>query len=491
MSVRPRSWFSVRLFAAIGGAAVGLALAVPLLRGESLPTIRMSAGPAGTKRHEVAEYLCDQAAGHNLQIRLVESAGSEECLDLVKAGRLDAAVVSNGIIIPDSSNVTVLAALRTEAVHVLVRKELLQPGRPIVEAIRGRRVNVGQAGSTERLLAKEFLEFARLRAPADGKSADVIPTELTKGQLLEQCRAIQQAAPEARAALQTQLPDCLLIVASMPSALVQALVEAADYEIVPLPATRAFLMDNLQHHNATQTVLYREFLEDTTIPPHCYFAHRGLPSADCETVGVRLLVVARKDLPSAAVKRLMETLYEGEFAHRIQTQTPRQVPSPYVMHPAALAYLDRDKPLASNAVLEWITNSLSIFGAFSAGALSLYSLFWRRKTREPSYYYAEIRKVEQLAVSGDAASDALSTHEFVQHLDRRLLELRQQLIADICEGRLKSDPVIANILALLKEARRNLLSRDLESTAVASFAFEGSAPAGRGGMVIPRQRAAA
>ena len=44
----------------------------------------------------------------------------------------------------------------------------------------------------------------------------------------------------------------------------------------------------------------------------------------------------------------------------------------------------------------------------------------------------------------------------MRELDCRLLKLRQELIEDICEGRIKGDQVIANILTLLKDARRNL-----------------------------------
>ena len=46
--------------------------------------------------------------------------------------------------------------------------------------------------------------------------------------------------------------------------------------------------------------------------------------------------------------------------------------------------------------------------------------------------------------------------ELLRELDCRLLELRRDLIEDVCEGRIKGDQVIANILTLLKDARRNL-----------------------------------
>jgi hypothetical protein len=253
----------------------------------------------------------------------------------------------------------------------------------------------------------------------------------------------------------------------MPSTIVQLLVEAADYRIAPLPGTRAFLLDNMQDSHAKTTVVEREFLEPTVIPMRSYFSTRGYPAADCETVGVRLLIVAHKNLSDRAVRRLMKTAFEGEFSRRIRPKSPREVASPYAIHPAAIAYLDRDKPLAVEAVMEWFNKGLSVFGAFSAGALSLYSLLRRRKARAPSDYYAEIRRVDQIALGVDADSTApIQSHDLAKHLDDRLLELRQELIGDICEGSIKGDQVISNILTLLKDTRGNLRKLDGEVAAL-------------------------
>lgn len=469
MIAKLRSWIAERRLAVLcsaGLASLSLLLATPWWFEQAPAALRLSAGPAATRRHAVAEYLCGRAAKNGLAIDLSPTVGSEDCLYLLKAGQLDAAIVSNGVTVPDDEDIVVLSAIQAEAVHVLVRKELT--GRPLIESIRGKRVNVGERGSTEWLLAHDFLAFGRLSLPSEGRAGDVVPTEQTKDELLARSRAILQASGAEKAALIASLPDCLIVLAAVPSALVQQLVEAADYQLVPLPATRAFLMDNLQDSEARETVVQREFLERITIPVHSYFTTHGFPAADCETVGVRLLVVARRGVAASAIRPLMQTLFEGEFAHRLHSTSPRELPSPYSIHPAAEAYLDRNQPLAINAALEWLSEGLSIFGAFSAGALSLYSLLRRRKARQPTDYYAEIRKVEQVALS--AALDApgsLGTLELIGHLDQRLLKLRQELIEDICEGRTSGEQRIANILALLKDTRRHLQTLERDSAEAA------------------------
>ncbi|MBL9161670.1 MAG: hypothetical protein JNL18_02890 [Planctomycetaceae bacterium] len=451
---------TLAVLSSLGFAVLGLSLAAPLLIERETPILRMSAGPYSTRRHAVAQYMGKQAAPNDLIIKLEANAGSEDCLNLLKAGQLDAAVVSSGVKVPDDDDIMVLGAVQLEAVHILVRKEMAEAG-PLSEAVRGKRINIGEKGSTERLLARELLAFARLQLPSASHSGDVVPTEYSKACLIDKCQAILQSSGATKDTLIAELPDCLIVLASMPSPIVQSLVEAADYRIVPLPATRAFLMDNMQDSQAKTTVVEREFLEPTVIPAHSYFTTRGYPAADCETIGVRLLVVAHKSLSDRAVRPLMKTVFEGEFSRRIQPKSAREIATPYAIHPAAVAYLDRDKPLAVEAVMEWFSKGLSIFGAFSAGALSLYSLLRRRKARAPSDYFAEIRRIDQIALGADVDSTAtIQPHELSKHLDDRLLELRQELIGDICEGSIKGDQVISNILTLLNDTRGNLHTLD-------------------------------
>ena len=431
---------------------------------QGTPILRLSAGPDSTRRHAVAVYLSEQAARNGLDIKLATNNGSEECLNQLQTRQLDAAIISNGVLVPDDNNITVLGAIQVEAVHVLVRKELAAGSFP--ENIRGKWVNLGEKGSTEWLLAHNLLSFAHIRLPSESEQADILTTEHSKEYLTEKAHAILHAQVAKKDALIAELPDCLIIliiVASMPSTLVQSLVEAADYRIVPLPLARTFLLDNLQDNQSRSAIVDRRFLERTFIPSNSYFTTRGYPEADCETVGMPLLIVARKDADARAVKLLLKTVFERDFAHLVQPKSPRDVASPYAIHPAAIAYLDRDKPLAIQEAIVWISKGFSGFGIVSAGALSLYGFLWRKKVRKPSDYFAEIRKVELLAQGVEADARApVQPRELARHLDDRLVTLRQDLIEDICEGRMKNDQVIANILMLVKDTRRNLATLEEE-----------------------------
>ncbi|MBA4020641.1 MAG: hypothetical protein C0483_26070 [Pirellula sp.] len=447
----------------LGFAGLSLALAVPLLLPTATPSLRLSAGPDATRRHAVAVYLCEQAARNELSIELTANAGSEKCLELLKTNQLDAAIVSSGVVMPGDDDIMVLGALQLEAIHLLVRKDIAQASS-LIEGIRGRRINLGEHGSTERLVAHEFLRFARLKIPDGAEPGDVSTTEFGKAELIDRARLILRADGEQKQRLIQELPDGLLVLATMPSQVVQLLVEAAGYEIVPLPAARAFLLDNLQQSDPNKTVLQREFLERTSIPSQSYFAKRDFPDRDCETVGVRLLVVARSDVSARSVRALMKTIFEGEFARRILPKSPRDLATSYAVHPAAVAYLDRDKPLIVNDLLDWLSNGLSILGAFCAGALALYSLLLRRRGRRPSDYLLEIRKIDHEVIESETHLPARSKlNELVKRMDQRLLSLRRELIEDLCEGRIKGDQVVSNILVLLKDTRRDLATLDQEA----------------------------
>jgi len=448
----------------LGLALLSLTLAARMFVNRPLPPLRMSAGAEGTRRQAVAEMLTRHAAREGLRITLSTNAGSEEALRQLKAGQIDVALVSNGVVIPGDDELAVLAVTQVEAVHLLLRSEIAAAST-VIDGVRGKRVNLGQPGSSEALLSREILQFAQLTVTSEQQQGDIVATEFGKPELLDMCHAIMAASGAEKDRLIRELPDALILLDSPPSAVARQLIEAADYRIAALPATHAFLLDNLQESSNERTTLQREFLEPSRIPKHSYFGHRALPETDCETVGMRLLIVARQDIDPAAVRVLMATLFESELAHRLSPLSPRDVANPYPIHEAAIAYLDRDKPVAVDKVLEWLSNGLSVFGAFGAGALSLYSLLRTRAARHPSDYYDSIRKVEELAGTLDQdPTTGITASELLCDLDERLVKLRQNLIEDICEGRIKGEQLIANILALLNDVRDGLQVRQHELT---------------------------
>ncbi|MCU0707852.1 MAG: hypothetical protein MUF23_06140 [Pirellula sp.] len=420
-------------------------------------SLRISAGPASTRRHEVAEYLCEQANKQMLSLRLLDNQGSEECLHQVQAGVLDAAVISSGVKIPKDDQVRVLAALQLEAVHVLVRPELAN-APSLSLAMRNKRINVGVPGSTEWLLGRDFLSFAKVKLPESNMPGDVVLTEWSKQQIVDHCEALRIAPASERKGRLEAMPDCFLLLDTLPCSQVRHLTGSAGYVLKSLPATPAYLMDQLQDRRSPHTIIEREFLEATEIPAHSYFDTSAFPEVDCETVGVRLLLIANKEVPDEAITALMKTVFESEFTHRVRPKSPREIAVPYLAHDAAIGYLDRDKPaMLMQQAVEWLSNGLSFLGAFGAGALSLYGLIRRRKWRSASDYIAEIRAIgDALRKIDHSVPDEAHARTLSQSLEERLLLLEHSIIDDVCADRLKPDPSFFSILAMIKETQKEL-----------------------------------
>ena len=76
-------WLRSRKFkygCSAGFAVLGLVLLLRFLLPEGPTSVRLSAGPDATRLHAIATWLGEKAAQHNLGIRLLPNAGSEESL---------------------------------------------------------------------------------------------------------------------------------------------------------------------------------------------------------------------------------------------------------------------------------------------------------------------------------------------------------------------------------------------------------------------------
>ncbi|HTN76774.1 MAG TPA: hypothetical protein VL096_16055, partial [Pirellulaceae bacterium] len=169
------------------------------------------------------------------------------------------------------------------------------------------------------------------------------------------------------------------------------------------------------------------------------------------------LLVARADVANPTVKKLMKSMFESEFARRIQPMSPREILAPYRVHPGALAYLNRNQPIITEEWFELAGSALSIFGAFSAGALTLYGFVRRKRIKRPEEYLEEIRKIDLLAAGLSRDCDAtIAPQMLVRQLDHRLVKLKEQLIQDYCDNRVQGEMVMMSILSMLADSRAQL-----------------------------------
>lgn len=420
-------------------------------------TLRVSTGRTVTRRHQLAEQLRDSSHSVGLHLDLISTPGSEAALHMVESGELDLAIVSSGILSGGKANVRELAALSVEPVHFLVRKELADKGGMLRDMIRGKRVNLGEQGSSDYAIAKEVLAFAHLKPGTENAAGDFIATHWSQEDLVNRANEIDTATGAEKARLINALPDGMVLVVSMPSKVVQELIEAADYRVMTLPFARAFILNTNRNETNLNTAVDHSYIEMTSIPGGSYLGTRPAPMQDCETIGLRLLLVANKNVPAGAIYRLMGKVFEGEFARKYKPTNPTEKDSPYDVHLGALAYLNRNKPYILNEVIEVGKKVMSVFGLFSAGALSFFALLRTRKNKSAGDYLNEIRQIELIARGLESDSEApRDTVALARHLDERLAKLKSELIHACCNKEFKNEMMLLNILTILVDTRQQV-----------------------------------
>jgi hypothetical protein len=302
---------------------------------------------------------------------------------------------------------------------------------------------------------------------SEGKG-DYTATQLSGAELVTQARAIRMASGAQREQLIQELPDAVFFLSALPSLVVKELVAAVDYELVPLPIEKSFRINGLHHVEMGAHQIDRTLVAPITIPSLTYQTSPAIPASDCETLGVPLIVVAHPGLPSAAVDRLIATLYDGELARELPPDDLLVTGTEYPIHPAVKKFLERRKPLAVRDVMDISQKLLSLFGAFSAGVFAVYGFLRRRRAKSEREYFAEVARIEHLSEEQSQSDVGYATDsEAGKQLAQELGRLKQRLIEDFAQGRLASDASLANLLALIAETRAGL-QRSANSTTAAT-----------------------
>lgn len=456
--------------------------------------ITCSGGAPATSRAELASVLARYAAADGLDIQLVDSAGSEETLQLVDAGAIDVGLVSGGFLQQHYANVRQLATIGTEPLHLLVKSQYVTHLPCDLAILKDRRVNVGAIGSGTHALAIEILEFAGLKAKDEHGRGDYTQSSIGIDELTARARAIGQAPPARAAELVAALPDAVFWLNSLPSHAVQELIAAADYELIPLPFCESFRINGMQHLGNAAHRIDRRQVTKGRIPAFTYRAINGVPAADCETLGVPLIVVARAGLSNQAVDQLVAALYEGPFAGENPPADLLARGSEFPLHSAVTTYLQRRKPVAVRDLVDVMQKLLSVFGAFSAGVLAVLSFYRRRRTKSASSYVSEIGQIERLSWRDAPTADEHSTlihRERLGQLEEQLVELKQRIIQDYAVGRFTGEAAFANLMTLITDTRQSLKRVRQPSHEIPALRFPQQEEPAQHSPQQPRRRAAA
>ena len=459
MSTKRLSW-KITL-AACAAAMLGLAAYNYLKCYCSGPIhLTLSGGDVCPLRSEMAKRICAEVRNQGIELESVCDTNSVSIGADVDAHRLDLGLVLGGFPPDAHPNVRQVATLGIEPLHLLVRPQLLAGTLQSLAELRGRRISLGEAGSNGAHLATDLLRFAGLRPPTSKATGDFEAVYVREAEMIDQLRTWKRAAPPVREVLAERLPDAFFIVDSLPAPLVDELVKTAGYELVPLPFATALHLNNRRDEAHQHDHVLDNRLEETKIPAYTYGIAPAVPVQDCPTFGLRLLLVAHKNVSSHAILRLLRALDQGAARRYHVDLDAVGVDNELPMHPGAVAFAQGRRPLAVNELLEPLTNFLSVLGAGGAGALALWGFLRGLRAVHPDVHLKQIDRIERLLAGSERDESAPTMPlEFIDFLEARLAQIKQAAIDDYAQGRMNSDEAMVSILTLVADTRHMLIQR--------------------------------
>lgn len=422
--------------------------------------LTLSGGNVCLSRSEMAHTICREVHDAGIELDPMEGTNSEAICSAVDKGELDLGLVLGGFPTGAHANVRQVATFGVEPLHLLVRGELLR-GRPAsLELLRGRVVSLGEPKTNGAILAESLMRFAGFQPATDSSTGDYKPVYLRNRDLHVALTALANASPDSRAAFAAILPDAVLVVDSVPGPLVDRLVTIGGYRLVPLPYATALHLDARRNHGKNEDQLENSRLEATKIPACAYGISPAVPAADCETFGLRLMLIANKDVSSIAVLRLLRAFDSGIVdKYRIEMNVASQFEE-FPIHPGAVAFAKGRKPLILGELLEPVQNVLSVAGAGGAGVFAVWGFFRGLRAVHPDVHLRQIDRIERLLRGDvqDASAPALPG-ELIDYLEQRLAAVKQAAIADYAAQRLRGDEAFMSILTLVADTRQLLAQR--------------------------------
>jgi TRAP-type uncharacterized transport system substrate-binding protein len=279
--------------------------------------LRITGGDILSNRHYLARLLQKEVAQNGVAMTLDPMSGSREALTAVDEGRLDMAVIQDGL---DNRypNVRHVAHIGPEPLHWLVHPDIKE-----ISDLVGKRVNLGSIQGGTRIVAKQVLDFSALEA-----GVQYVETNFSSEELL-QMRA-------------DKLPEAIVIAAWAPSDAVEFLIRERGFVLleIPFPASLALRLG---------------WVADSKILAYTYNVKPAVPARDIKTIGVNIHLVANKDVDPRAVFQVLDSLYAAGLESKLKIHIREDqltTASGYPLSEGSKLFMARKNPLLSAATLD-------------------------------------------------------------------------------------------------------------------------------------------
>lgn len=388
--------------------------------GKKAYRLRISAGDRHGHRYDLARVLVAEAARGQLTLDLLPTSGSEESLAEVASGRLDVALVQGGL--DTRPQIRQVAVIVPEPLHLLVRPEHFERG---IESLRRLRLNLSTVGSGTRKLALDTLKLAGL------KPGDYVDEARSYAELEEMSAG--------------ELPDAIFLVSPLPSRFAEWIITERGYRLMPLPFGNAMsLRDNS--------------LQDVVVPAYTYSVVPAVPSEPVHTIAPWMSIIANRDVPDAAIIRLLEAVFDGDFALRAELppldieQVTRRREFP--LHPGTTTFLNRNQPMITGEFIEGVENLRSFLVSGLVAAFLAWRWYRSRSSVGFERYLDDVSRIELelLERHRSGSLDGAAT----SRLEERLSQLKSEALEQFSAGKLRGDELLGSFLTHVADVRNCL-----------------------------------
>jgi len=366
-------------------------------------------GQPGGFYHQVGSHLTkawEEATQRKLDVQ--SSSGSRENFQALSSAKADLALIQGGV--EDLSELSIIAPLSHDLVHVIVRKDA---SIDRIQDLKGHTIAVGMPNSGMASSAEKLLHFYGLNEQN---------TQWTY-------RYFTQMKEDASI-------DAAVVTAGILNADLSLLLGSGDYRILPMEYAPAFCEKNAYFFPALiHKGLYRlgdDFLQE-----------------DIPTVATTALLVATKSISPKVIDQLLITLFEESGgldspvmlnAEEVREQQDLK------LHPRAMQYFHPADQIGYMAnVMESLAALKELAVAFVAGLYLLWDR-WRRQQQKAlarqlskekeklDVLLAQTVDIERQYASADAMSD-------LQGMLRQVMKIKIQALEELTHEQLRGDRV--------------------------------------------------
>ncbi|MDR3638368.1 MAG: hypothetical protein P4L84_31485 [Isosphaeraceae bacterium] len=481
---------------ALGVAMLVLTIFAYLRLLESRKPVRVTFSTGGKLgfRYHLFHTMPEVGRVHGLVIS-TDIEDSTKAMAMLDAGTCDFALIQGGFDLSRHPNLRLATPMMVETMHLLVKEKLTEEVGAHLGALRGKRLLLGSNPRTGgHFLAVDILKFVGLNPPADGSPGDYFSEAYP-------LKNLDDSTPPEK------WPDAVFLMSIPPAAQLKRLVTTRRYRLVALPLARAYVTSSQQGNDAVpqrlsgehpaEDAVRRESVIEQVIPAYTYQVDPAVPPVDLPTIGTRLLLVTHRAVRPKVVERMLDTLFDESFRSLLNPSIDpallQEAPA-LPLHPGAILYRDRGKPIVTDTLVGTLANTVTVVGPLSGTVLFLWHWVrqFTRRNRERAFESAmkRVRDIETRAVAEERSSAPDREHLFA--LQDELARLKSAALDHFCQGEIMNPEQLSSVLNQVNHACdtiSRLIAHQRDSCSEPSR-DSGTAPAFASGVDTTRSAAA-